>query len=97
MFEKLSTAHNYSVETCIKNIFHSIDSTEFVLCEDRAFVLHEHVTSFYVPRTISVIADGAKTDCSSADANCPTNAVCSTTTCACSSGYTQTGGLCTGM
>ena len=51
------------------------------------------------PYFISVKADGAKTDCSSTDANCATHATCAASggTCSCNTGYiVLTTGLCTG-
>lgn len=44
-----------------------------------------------------VIADDSATGCGTDDAKCPKYAACATDTCACSAGYTETGGLCTAV
>ena len=47
--------------------------------------------------SVTVKADGAKTDCASTNGNCPAHATCATTVCNCDAGWLHDGsGLCTG-
>ena len=47
--------------------------------------------------SITVKADGVKTDCASTNGNCPAHATCATTVCNCDAGWLHDGsGLCTG-